>query len=113
MLHDLLLMLVLMHHSKVRSVRGENASTFHYSNVTPLNGLETILLKETPNTTTEPIPSTISGLGPNGECIHNANQRKSLLADILSNYDKTVVPSNESVVVSVELTVQVRKYFNK
>uniref|UniRef100_A0AC35GWD0 Uncharacterized protein n=1 Tax=Panagrolaimus sp. PS1159 TaxID=55785 RepID=A0AC35GWD0_9BILA len=40
------------------------------------------------------------------ECVYNSNHRKSLLADILSSYDKTVVPSNESVTVSVELTVQ-------
>lgn len=40
------------------------------------------------------------------ECLYNSNHRKSLLADLLANYDKTVVPSNESVLVSVELTVQ-------
>ena len=40
------------------------------------------------------------------DCAYNSNHRKSLLADVLSNYDKTVVPSNESVTVSVELTVQ-------
>uniref|UniRef100_A0A915EV10 Uncharacterized protein n=1 Tax=Ditylenchus dipsaci TaxID=166011 RepID=A0A915EV10_9BILA len=41
-----------------------------------------------------------------GECAYNPNARKSILADMLADYDKTVVPSNQSVNVSVELTVQ-------
>ena len=40
-------------------------------------------------------------------CAHNANQRKSLLAELLKDYDKTVVPSNQSIKVNVEMTVQV------
>lgn len=108
MLHDLLLMLALMHHSNVRNVRGDVTPAVHYTDITPIRGLETIILPDQKNATIEPPPTPrIEGLGPNGECIHNANQRKSLLADLLSNYDKTVVPSNESVIVSVELTVQV------
>ncbi|KAI1720087.1 neurotransmitter-gated ion-channel ligand binding domain-containing protein [Ditylenchus destructor] len=40
------------------------------------------------------------------ECAYDSNARKSILADMLTDYDKTVVPSNKSVDVSVELTVQ-------
>uniref|UniRef100_A0A914XJ28 Neurotransmitter-gated ion-channel ligand-binding domain-containing protein n=1 Tax=Plectus sambesii TaxID=2011161 RepID=A0A914XJ28_9BILA len=43
---------------------------------------------------------------PPAVCVHNANQRKSLLADMMHDYDKTVVPSNESIHVNVEMTVQ-------
>ncbi|CAJ0607620.1 unnamed protein product [Cylicocyclus nassatus] len=39
-------------------------------------------------------------------CEYNANQRKSIMKDLLEDYDKTMVPSNNSVDVSVELTVQ-------
>ncbi|KAI1727697.1 neurotransmitter-gated ion-channel ligand binding domain-containing protein [Ditylenchus destructor] len=40
------------------------------------------------------------------ECAYDSTARKSILADMLTDYDKTVVPSNKSVDVSVELTVQ-------
>lgn len=39
-------------------------------------------------------------------CEQNINHRKSVLADIMADYDKTVLPSNESIEVNVELTVQ-------
>ena len=109
MLHDLLLMIALMQHSPAVTTNEINHRTDHdrkglydvlkdttdYYPTPPLN------TKEGPNQ--EPSMST---LDENGECIYNSNHRKSLLTDILNNYDKTVVPSNESVIVSVELTVQ-------
>ena len=56
-----------------------------------------------------PQPSTTaSATAEGGPCLdHDSSHRKSVLADVLRGYDKTVVPSNESVTVSVELTVQV------
>jgi hypothetical protein len=44
---------------------------------------------------------------PQQECAYDSGHRKSLLAEILKDYDKSMVPSNKSVEVSVELTVQV------
>uniref|UniRef100_A0AC34FX77 Uncharacterized protein n=1 Tax=Panagrolaimus sp. ES5 TaxID=591445 RepID=A0AC34FX77_9BILA len=80
--------------------------------VVPLNLNPTIsedISNPSPSTA---IPNNDDGTSPkvenpiSDECVYNSNHRKSLLADILSSYDKTVVPSNESVTVSVELTVQ-------
>ncbi|VDM47273.1 unnamed protein product [Toxocara canis] len=87
MLHDLLLMLTLMRppslmDSSYTSTINETAAKL---SVAPLD------LKR--SSTDSP-------------CAYNSNQRKSLLAEIMADYDRTVVPSNESVFVSVELTVQ-------
>jgi hypothetical protein len=40
------------------------------------------------------------------ECAYDSRERKSLLAEMLKDYDKSMVPSNQSVNVAVELTVQ-------
>lgn len=58
---------------------------------------------------------TQNSLKKNEKCVYDSNERKSLLTNLLKDYDKTVVPSNESVLVDVELTVQVFKnaYFAK
>ena len=39
-------------------------------------------------------------------CLENSTIRQSLLKYMLSDYDMTIVPSNKSVEVQVELTVQ-------
>lgn len=71
------------------------------------------LRKRKPASRTTPRPSQKLLLFPqrriiaDEKCVYNSNARKSLLEDMLRGYDKTVVPSNESVLVDVELTVQV------
>uniref|UniRef100_A0A7E4W8Z3 Ligand-gated ion channel 50 n=1 Tax=Panagrellus redivivus TaxID=6233 RepID=A0A7E4W8Z3_PANRE len=88
MLHDLLLMIALMQQPLIS---GSTSSVPISASFSP---------------DSEPVPSHASTLPSVPECVYNSNHRKSLLADLLRDYDKTVVPSNESVTVSVELTVQ-------
>uniref|UniRef100_A0A0M3IDR8 Ligand-gated ion channel 50 n=1 Tax=Ascaris lumbricoides TaxID=6252 RepID=A0A0M3IDR8_ASCLU len=87
MLHDLILMLALMQHPP---------STHSYP--PSINKTITEGPRKAPELTTSLTGDT--------HCAYNSNQRKSLLAEMMADYDKTVVPSNESVFVSVELTVQ-------
>lgn len=109
MLHDLLLMIALMQHSPIVKTSEVNHRTDH-----DRKGLYDLLKNTADYYPTAPPTSqeksaqepSVSTLNESGECVYNSNHRKSLLTDILNNYDKTVVPSNESVTVSVELTVQ-------
>lgn len=40
------------------------------------------------------------------ECVNNAKGRRGLLATLLKDYDKSLIPTNDSVMVDVELTIQ-------
>ncbi|TMS34996.1 hypothetical protein L596_002483 [Steinernema carpocapsae] len=102
MIHDLLLMIALFHHTTPAAV--------HLSSEPTTYATRDSLLDLASGDVFEPnAPDQGAGADRPIDCEYNSNQRKSLLADIMANYDKTVVPSNESVTVSVELTVQVSR----
>jgi hypothetical protein len=108
MLHDLLLMLVLSQpaafSARLKSVsphRSLDHNSFAY------HGWRSDIAHNQRQTTAKP---QVEALNPESEaapeCAYDSGHRKSLLAEILKDYDKTMVPSNKSVEVSVELTIQ-------
>jgi hypothetical protein len=111
MLHDLLLMLVLT--QPAFSARLKNVSSHQKRplerNSFAYHGWRADLAhnqrQSTANPQFESEPSNPGEKMP--ECAYDSGHRKSLLAEILKDYDKTMVPSNESVEVNVELTIQV------
>ncbi|KAI6194275.1 Ligand-gated ion channel 50 [Aphelenchoides besseyi] len=58
------------------------------------------------STTEEPQIQPIDSEPQAPECTYDSGHRKSILTDIMLDYDKTVVPSNQSVIVNVEMTIQ-------
>jgi hypothetical protein len=74
-------------------------------------------MRRIPTTTTPPpILKQWTSENKTPECAYDSGQRTSILAQLLDEYDKTVVPANDSAKVTVEITVQVqltikRSYF--
>lgn len=110
MLHDLILMLILTT-QPVLPARVKNASAHQSQNSFAYHGWKADLgnhrSKDTKIVNEEEMKTTNLESDPQQECAYDSGHRKSLLAEILKDYDKSMVPSNESVAVSVELTVQV------
>ncbi|KAI6242895.1 hypothetical protein M3Y99_00198700 [Aphelenchoides fujianensis] len=104
MIHDLVLMLIFS-----QPVVYRTAQAVQPAGVTSAYSGGGKWLPDLPQgrTSKSPRPKTTRPAGPPPvECAYDSNHRKSVLADVLDGYDKTSVPSNNSVAVDVELTVQ-------
>ncbi|KAI6184219.1 hypothetical protein M3Y97_00572700 [Aphelenchoides bicaudatus] len=114
MLHDLLLMIVLtqpalpVHSTRLKNLSSHprkplerNAFAYHGWKADITNHRQT-----TANPLAESQQADSESKENVPECAHDSGHRKSLLAEMMRDYDRTMLPSNKSVEVLVELTIQ-------